>query len=133
MNDKTITEEFSVSITWDRETGLKLSETWQDVVGEVQRKDIDHASIGCFDCKTGVEAKTIWLHDGEMHREGDKPAIIHRNPNTGRPWKLGWYVNGRPWREDPNKPVHIYYDWDSGDIKSMDYRVGRKLVNRCPT
>lgn len=127
MKDKFITEEFTVTISRNRTTNRLLSEIWEDVAGRWHRTD-GQPAVRYFHPETGIEHTTMWCRNGKLHREGGKPALISHNSQTGLLESEFWYLNNILKREDADKPVIKCYNTDTGSIKTVAYRVGRKIV-----
>ena len=60
--------------------------------------------------------KLCWYHDGRLHREGDRPAMINYRGN-GTIQSQRWYRDGLYHREG-DLPAEIYYS-ESGAIEDV--------------
>ena len=86
-----------------------------DLVAWFQEKQIKFKLLQIY--KILFNGTRIWSQNGQFHRDGNLPAIIHFN---GTQW---WYQNGKLYR-DFDQPVTIYIDgtqcWSQNDQLHRD-------------
>lgn len=119
---------FWVEIERDTETGQILSEAWKSADGKLHRTDRDQPAVRKFSEGSNVEEFNLWCCHGKIHRDNDKPAMIHRHPETGRIIQETWVEDDFIQRNNPEKPVSISYDEHTGEIIDEDFRVDGELV-----
>lgn len=118
MND--ISEEFSVRITRDANTGKKLTEEW---LLDNQRHRADGPAWIEYDRSTGKPVAKEWYMHGKCHRT-DGPRALYFNAITGKPRTEDWGVNDLEHRI--GKPSHIEYD-DRGRVILEEWREAGSL------
>jgi len=72
--------------------------------------------------KDGSIDSEHWFKDGEMHREGDKPALISYYED-GSIWRELWFKDGKKHREG-DKPAVIGYRKDGSIVREHWYKDG---------
>jgi hypothetical protein len=70
--------------------------------------------------------KQIWHKNGEIHRDGDKPAVIIYK--HGIHLEKQWFKNGKIHREN-NNPAHILYNRKGLIIGCWNYLDGNLVLS----
>jgi len=105
---------------WDAETGVLVVEGYYRFGGE-SREGLP--AVTERDPRTGETLSEVWSEHGAAHRDGDKPAVWFKDPETGvihteEYWQLG--VMGRE-----AGPAVIHRDPQTGLIIGKEfYRAG---------
>lgn len=116
-------EEYTVRVDICIETGHRTRETW--LKDGKPHRDFGPA-ICYFTELDGIFWGEDWYVNGIHHRDGDKPATTHVDPETGIIESLSYVVNGLVHR-DGDKPARISFNPDTGQIKREEYWQHGKL------
>jgi len=84
------TEEYTVTIHRDAETGMVVSERWEKD-GVAHREGAP--ALIYRDAVTGIVVDEIWYRNNNPHRD-EGPAQISRKSDTGRVYYTAWYKDG---------------------------------------
>ncbi|MEL7281871.1 MAG: hypothetical protein AAGK79_16045 [Pseudomonadota bacterium] len=126
MNEEFERKEFSVTVDCDQETGRVVSELWRDQFGRFDRpRDLPAVTFFCPD--TGNISQQRWHQsvagDGP-HRDGDKPAKIIFDPETGIKLIESYIKSGR-YHRDEGKPAEIVRRLDGSEEERLYFRHGK--------
>lgn len=80
--------------------------------------------------KTGQIKTERWMVDGQLHRDGDLPALVDYYP-SGKPKLQAWYRNGQRHR-DGDRPALVTYA-GNGTLESEEwYQHGDRIRTSGP-
>lgn len=119
-------QKYEVTIWKNPQTGHITHESWK-------------RSDGAWYCPTGPALREwdetngeltqeSWHNEkGSWHREGDKPAWIHRDPDTKVITREEYYINGQHHRPKSDGPTMILRDEETGKVVYEEYRFYGEL------
>lgn len=96
--------------------------------GVLVRKEIKNGDLYDGDGKPAITLynsngdvrKEMYFKDEKIHRSGGRPAEIHYNTETGKPYAESYYVDGKRHRAD-DKPAYVENFADSGLLEQWWY------------
>ena len=121
---KDIVEEYSVIIAKDPKTGQILSESWETEKGLHDPKK-GFPAYRRWDIETGKIIQECYCKNGELHRDGDKPAKISIDPRTNMLISEEYYDEGVEHRS--NGPSQIIRDAATGKTVVEEWKQKGKF------
>lgn len=103
------------AIQYDPQTGVVIREDWKDGANG----DPEAPSVIERDPKLGTITWQVWLVNGKVQRDGDRPARIARDPETGIAVTTEYWLENDPHRE--NGPAIIRRDAHTGAVTYEEY------------
>lgn len=121
---KDIIEKYSVIIAKDPKTGQILAERWETEKGLHDPKK-GFPAYRRWDIETGKIIQECYCKNGELHRDGDKPAKISIDPRTNMLISEEYYDEGVEHRS--NGPSQIIRDAATGKTVVEEWKQKGKF------
>lgn len=126
VNEEFERKEYSVTVDCDEATGEILSELWRDQNGKFDRPG-DRPAVTLYCPETNEVCQQRWyqsaLSDG-LHRDGDKPAKIVTDPETGTKL-VEIYMNKGQHHRDGDQPAEIVRRFDGSEEERLYFKHGK--------
>ena len=127
MSDEFERKVFEVEVDYHPDTGAILTERWKNQFGQFDRL-ADLPAVTEYCPTTGSVTYQRW-HQSEFpqgpHRDGDKPARVTIDPNTGTQIQIDYMKLGHHHR-DGDKPAEIIKRESGTDEEHAYWQFGKR-------